>query len=791
MTQPAKRHLALLRAWIVLGLMILGASEAFPEGIDRISNANFEAANPTQGWELNAYGAKPEIASDAAVKHEGAQSLRVAAHELSDTALGQEVALKPDAWYRFSAWVKTGALDPHGAPTAGTIQVQQPRGAGVIAAAPSLAQDTDWKNATVSFQAPSDGRVRLCLFFVGFGKGTGTVWFDDVKLDEIDVAGAPIRITAKPLVDAEIHPFQYGQFVEYLCDLIPAMWAEKLYDGSFEGLSPYKFTHIAETDFKEKPWYPSGATNRADYALDRTTKVSGEVSKKIAVPTGAPCTVGLSQDGIFAEQGSALIFKCWLRAESLTGPVRVRLHHEKQVLAETEFKPGADWQKYEARLTPNARDTNATLTIEFRGRATLWLDNASLVPTDTVGGWRKDVVEAVRAVKPGVIRFGGSALDEPSLGDFSWKDTVGDVDRRKPFRAWGGLQPTGPGLEEIVQFCQAVDAQPLICLRFTKSTPRAAAEQVEYFNGPVTSPMGALRAKNGHPEPYAIKLWQVGNEVATPEYDAQVAAFCAAIKAVDPTVQLLSSFPSPGSLRNAAAHLDYICPHHYVENLADLGGAFADLRRLIAENAGGKEIKVAVTEWNTTAGDFGPRRTMLVTLANALACSRYHNLMHRQCDLVEIANRSNLINSFGSGMLQTDNHRLYKTPAYYAQQLYATRAGTRPLQIDSPIPTNVGLDLSATLSAKGDEVVLFAINSSLTDITRPLDFSAFGSQGQKVEVWTLEDRDHAGEPDVTNSFGDPERIAARPSVLTAASPQFAYRFPKLSVTVLKWRRSNT
>ena len=98
----------------------------------------------------------------------------------------------------------------------------------------------------------------------------------------------------------------------------------------------------------------------------------------------------------------------------------------------------------------------------------------------------------------------------------------------------------------------------------------------------------------------------------------------------------------------------------------------------------------AVTEWNTTAGDWGPRRARLWTLENALACARYHNLIHRHCDLVAIANRSNLINSFCSGFIQTDNHRLYKTPTYYAQQLYATLAGDRPLKIDSPLPPHPG-----------------------------------------------------------------------------------------------------
>ena len=178
---------------------------------------------------------------------------------------------------------------------------------------------------------------------------------------------------------------------------------------------------------------------------------------------------------------------------------------------------------------------------------------------------------------------------------------------------------------------------------------------------------------------------------------------------------------------------------------------------------------------------------MLWNLNNALWCSRYHNLMHRNCDLVEIANRSNLTNSFCSGIIQTDNHRLYTTPTYYAQQLYATLAGTRPLRIDSPLPANQNPDVSATLSADGTALTLFAVNAGLSDVTRPLDLSAFGDAGQEVEVWTLADRKKAGEPDVTNSFGDPERVAPVPSRFKAASGRFDYRFPALTLTVLRWK----
>lgn len=774
---------------VAAGRPRLPAEGANREATGLLANPDFEQAPASAGWELAVYGARPQVELDSQIVRVGRHSLRVTAAEDSDTALGQEVALKPNQWYRLSGWIKTRDLKPVSAATYGSLQVQRPGGRGIIAAGPNHGAETDWTQTAVFFQAPADGRARIGLFFTGFGTGTGTAWFDGLKLEEVDVSRAPVKVQREPLLASEINPFQYGQFVEYLNNLIPAMWSEKLYDGSFEGLSPYNFAFIKETDFKEKPWYPSGATNRAEYILDRETKVSGEVSQRIAVEPGPPATAGLSQDGIFVERGAAHVFKCFLRARGLRGPVRVTLHTEGRVHAQCEFTPTAHWKKYSARLVPSGRALNATLTVEFRGPATLWLDNASLMPEDTVGGWRRDVVEATRALKPGIIRFGGTALEVPSFGDFEWKDTIGDPDRRKPFRAWGGLQPTGPGLEEIVQFCHAVGAEPLIAVRFSDRTPKDAAEQVEYFNGPIKTPMGALRAKNGHPKPYRIKYWQVGNEIMSPIYDEQLAAFCQAMKQADPAIKLLSSYPTPKVIRNAGPLLDYVAPHHYTPDLAFMDSDLTRIQQMIRDNAPGRPIKIAVTEWNTTGGDAGPRRAMLWSLANALAVSRYHNLLHRRSDIVEIANRSNLINSFGSGIIQTDTHRLYKTPAYYAQWLYANFAGNRPLKLDSALSANVGLDLSATLSTKGDEVILFAVNDTLQDMTRSLDFSSFGAKGQKVSVWTLADSRKAGEPDVTNSFSDPRRVVARKSTFEARSPRFAYRFPALSLTVLRWKAS--
>jgi alpha-N-arabinofuranosidase len=748
-------------------------------------NPSFE--KNTEGWTATVYGARPKIEADASVAHDGKHSLRISASELSDTALAQEITLRPGRCYRLRGWVRTRGLDPHGAPVFGTFQIQQPGGRGLIATGANHGGDTDWTEVPVTFTAPHDGRVRVCVFFVGFGKGTGTAWFDDLRLEEVDVAAVPLKITRDFLNPGRINPMQCGQFIEYLCDLVPGMWAEKLYDGGFEGLSPYNFVYLKETDFKEKPWHPYGATNRAEFLRDPTKAGSGGFSQKIAVPGGAPCTVGVAQEGIAVRRDVACAFTCALRQEGVKGPVQVTLRREGKVLASCRFEPTPQWQKFHARLEPAQDASDASLSITFRGPGTLWIDNASLMPEDAVGGWRRDVVEALRQLKPGVIRFGGSALDEPGYGGFEWRDTVGPVDRRKPLRAWGGLQPAGPGVEEIVQLCRLVEAEPLLCVRVSGRSPRDAAEQVQYFNGAADTPMGKLRARNGHPEPYRIRFWQVGNERQGKEYEDRLPAFCKAMKQADPSIRLLSSYPTPGVLRGAADLLDYVCPHHYA--IADLAGAENDLTAIlpmIREHAPGRNIKVAVTEWNTTAGDAGPRRAMLWTLENALACARYHNLLHRHCDLVEIANRSNLTNSFCSGIIQTDNRRLYKTPTYYAQQLYATLAGNRPLKLETALRPCAALDASATLSVAGDAVVLFAVNHSLEEQKRPLDFTAFGGAGREVEVWTLADRDKAGEPDVTNSFADPQRVSVMRSHFTASGPRFEYRFAALSLTVLRW-----
>ena len=72
--------------------------------------------------------------------------------------------------------------------------------------------------------------------------------------------------------------------------------------------------------------------------------------------------------------------------------------------------------------------------------------------------------------------------------------------------------------------------------------------------------MGQAQGANGHPEPYGVKYWQIGNEVGGSQYDDSVRAFAEAMRKVDPTIKILSSFPSVETLSQGGGYLDYLCP---------------------------------------------------------------------------------------------------------------------------------------------------------------------------------------------------------------------------------------
>src|SRR5690606_25002403 len=108
-------------------------------------------------------------------------------------------------------------------------------------------------------------------------------------------------------------------------------------------------------------------------------------------------------------------------------------------------------------------------------------------------------------------------------------------------------------------------------------TPEEAAEWIEYCNGDSDTPMGKIRAANGHVEPYGVKYWEIGNEVwgawqvghcNAEQFAERCSRFAQAMKAMDPGIKLLACGDvnmdwNQILIERNAEHIDYLTMHLY------------------------------------------------------------------------------------------------------------------------------------------------------------------------------------------------------------------------------------
>jgi len=754
-----------------------------------IQNGGFESSTVGQFWQVGPREVKQNFSMnlDRSDAKEGQQSLVFEAGEPINLTLRQEVFLPVGSLWRLTGWTKShiSATTAKG-DTGPRIGIDSR--VGTQGFSQSSGNSGGWQQQSFLFRVPPPGRITIALNL--FNQQNGKVWVDDIRLEpvaEADGAEA-VTITDERLSNRPIDPKQGGQFIEPLCDVIPSMTAQQVQSTSFEEETPWAYPYKEAVDKPYRPWYPDGSVHDAEYSFDTNNPFNGKRSQRIKLPV-ANTWAGISQDGFYLEGGHSYRLRLHMRGEG-NPLVRASLHGEGTVVAGPASlgRGSSEWQGSEVVFTPKRTMRNATLTIEFRGPGTLWLDRVYLIDTDAVLGlWRPDVVKALQSSKPYIVRFGGSTIET-----FEWTDTIGNSDKRAPFSddPWGGLQDNFVGPEETVQLIKHVGAEPLISVRWTGRGPQDAANEVEYFNGSAETKWGRLRAENGHPAPYNVKYWEVGNEVGgTPEYDASVTAFAEAMLRVDPSIKILSSDPSPNIVRIAGPVLDYLTPHQY--SVGDLNGTEGELKQLrdfIQQDGKGKDIRVAVTEWNASAGDWGLGRGMLHTLGNALICSRYRNMMHRYADLVEIANISNFSRSFAGGQIQPGPGYLYKIPSYSTQILYQRAAGSYPLHVNRSSPLAFYLrepDLDATLSQDGKTLRIYGVNSTAHE--HKVNFSLPRSWGsvQSAEEFVIGDSHAEPDSEAMNLPDDPNRISTQTRRLPVSGSNFEYGFKPFSITLLE------
>jgi alpha-L-arabinofuranosidase len=403
--------------------------------------------------------------------------------------------------------------------------------------------------------------------------------------------------------------------------------------------------------------------------------------------------------GIAVQRGKRYRFTMYARCDGqFRGALTVSLQSaDGQVYAQRTLRGfGKDWKPFSATLTANGTDPKARLVLTANGDGALWLDMVSLMPVDTFkrrpNGLRADLAQMLVALKPSFVRFPGGCFVE---GDrmqnaLRWRNTLGDVAER-PARwcVWNYTSTQGLGLHEYLLMCEDLGAEPMLVVNCGMACQyrngdhipldeldewiEDALAAIEYAIGPPTSKWGALRAKNGHPEPFPLRFVSIGNENWGPIYEERYARFYDAIKARYPQIQLIATAPVKSRPIDILDEHYYSTPEWFILN-ANLYDRY--------DRTG---PKILVGEYAVTA------KCGTGNLRAAIAEAAFMTGIERNADIVVMAAYAPLFvnvndRTWNPDLIGFDSARCYGTPSYYVQQLFSVYRGTHalPTRVQSP-----------------------------------------------------------------------------------------------------------
>ncbi len=392
--------------------------------------------------------------------------------------------------------------------------------------------------------------------------------------------------------------------------------------------------------------------------------------------------------------------------------------------AAAEVALDAAWGTFVGRLAlPAASPTDALYRfgVVLQAPAHVVIDRVLLYPADHVDGADPEVIARLREARLPLLRWPGGNF----ASGYHWRDGVGPADARPsvPNPAWDGVEPNLFGTDEFLRFCRAVGCEPLICVNAGNGTAAEAAAWVEYCNGSTATPMGRLRAAHGHPRPYGVRYWEIGNELygrwqvgwTTAAGNAdRFRRFRRAMLAVDPGLHLIACGHGNEPLSpwnehlaaQAGAELECISDHILTGGRVDartdpvelfhafmgyptvLASRYRTLRQRL-QAAGVRQPRLAITELQlfahfhgepAAAGGLCPERMPSPdTLAEALSLVLIVHTCIRLGEFVALLTHSATVNHGGG--LRKARARVFANPVHHAHALLAPLAGGVPLPV--------------------------------------------------------------------------------------------------------------
>ena len=554
-----------------------------------------------------------------------------------------------------------------------------------------------------------------------------------------------VRIDLEPNKDWTINPLLFGSFSEeHWGDITPGIYEQYVVNPSVEEWYVKREDDREPEEKSAVVWKEIPKVEGLAFPWEKKT-VSGNPSVGF---TEEAFNTSLAQRITVAKSDTALIYQRlalpFYRVKSYnvafyakaSGKAALKVfmssqNPDRRLVGKDIVSLTDKWQRFEMVFhLPRQYETLMrrygifNLGFEVTGEGQIDIDLVTLFPTDCIDGvFNPETIAYFKSYGPTMVRWPGGNF----TSGYHWYDSIGPLEERKslPNRAWGGLCTNHVGTDEFLRFCELTNITPVMGVGFDAEviTPKEVADWVEYCNGDITTPMGKLRAENGHPEPYNVKYWGIGNEVYgeyqighTPDpkfYAEELVKIIKEVRKVDHSVDIIASAygahnhsrkPSDWNeqlIRYAGDYIDGLDIHSYVygPRPSELGDtkrpdvirafaasnfcidAYIDHVRELLKRENKEHIKIAFLEWGVLPR-IGPAKSTRVphrqSFANMLCTSAYFNEFIRNGDIVQMG----ALHNFSYYVQPVRAHAERVNPRTMMFRHYGAMAGGRVLDME-------------------------------------------------------------------------------------------------------------
>ena len=456
---------------------------------------------------------------------------------------------------------------------------------------------------------------------------------------------------------------------------------------------------------------------------------------------------------------------------------------------------------------------------------------------------RDDVIEALRAVEIPNLRWPGGCFADY----YHWRDGIGPASERPKMvnTLWGGVtEDNSFGTHEFMELVERLGAEPIVVGNVGSGTVEEMADWWEYVNHPGGSSLADERAAGGHPEPFGVRFWGVGNEswgcggsMTADHYADQYRRFATFLRPMSPDGRAFRIAAGPYmDPRLATGRENWGDPYEWTETMMREAGHMIDgldfhyytFARLFGADSGSAteyseqewfvamdlalDVDELITRHSSIMDRYDPdKRVWMIigewgiwhdaepgtppgflyqqsTVRDAVVAGIHLNVFNNHADRVRMANLAQTINVI-QAMILTRGEEMILTPTYHVFDMFKGHqdATLLPVHVEDTGYTYDGETIPAlTVSASRDEngVVLITLTNQDPNRGRSLEIDLRGMQASRATGRVLT----SGAMQDHNTFESPDAVA--PAVFDGARLQgstLTVELPSRSVVALELR----